>query len=414
MRQLFENYLSKHSTETQLIEQYTYAPLTIVIPCYDEIDYIVHTLQSIWENTSYYKDKLHVIVVINQRPDTPEKVLLANKQTEEKLIAFKNNNKSPHFFLSILNITLPKNTMGVGTARKIGMDEAIKQYAFHNKDGILISLDADTLCEKTYLAEIDRHYQNTPSTNSTVINYKHPFETYPSEQSKSIAFYELYLRYMTLSYRYIGHPNAFHTIGSAFTTKASVYCKQGGMNQRQAGEDFYFLQKIFNLGNCFEINTTCIYPSGRFSNRVPFGTGRSIENIINNETNLFVYNFEAFRQIKKLCDIHPSFFKQTKYYCIQIATEHLDEDLTIWLAKNNFFENIDEINNNSASLHIFSRKFFNKFSILQIIRYLNASHTTIYQQQNIIDAIRQSPYSEYCDFSNYKTLLHSLREYYVR
>lgn len=414
MHLLFSNYIKKHTNKKQLLEQLPYCPLTVIIPCYDEEAYISKTLESLWKNTRYDKS-VHIIIVLNQHAETSESVCIANKRTEQNLHKFKESNSRKNFLLSIINITFPKTSMGVGSARKVGMDEAIRQYAYHNKDGVLVSLDADTLCAKNYLSEIIKIYIDKPLINSTVVNYQHRFENYPQEQRKAIALYEIYLRYMTLSYRYIGHPNAFHTIGSAFTVKASVYCKQGGMNHRQAGEDFYFLQKIFNYGNCKELNTSCVFPSGRFSDRVPFGTGKSIESIIQ-DTNgeFYTYNFEAFQELKEVIDTHPLFFKQTIKTCKRIASVKFSKNTEKWLTQNNFFENLEEMNNNSASLAVFSKKFFTRFSILQIIKFLNASHLTVFKQINIIDSIKQTPYAKYCDFTDYATLLHSIRIYYVK
>jgi hypothetical protein len=42
---------------------------------------------------------------------------------------------------------------------------------------------------------------------------------------------------------------AYHTVGSAMAVKAYQYVKVGGMNRRQAGEDFYFIQKLVHSGN---------------------------------------------------------------------------------------------------------------------------------------------------------------------
>jgi len=42
------------------------------------------------------------------------------------------------------------------------------------------------------------------------------------------------------------------------------------MNRKQAGEDFYFIQKLMPLGGYFALNSTAIYPSPRESSRVPF------------------------------------------------------------------------------------------------------------------------------------------------
>ncbi len=43
---------------------------------------------------------------------------------------------------------------------------------------------------------------------------------------------------------------------------------------RQAGEDFYFLNKFAKLAPLGDVRATTVYPSARASGRVPFGTGR--------------------------------------------------------------------------------------------------------------------------------------------
>ena len=63
------------------------------------------------------------------------------------------------------------------------------------------------------------------------------------------------------------------TIGSAFAVTANAYIKRGGMTRSQAGEDFYFLQTLAQIGTVGEITTTKVYPSARLSDRIPFGTG---------------------------------------------------------------------------------------------------------------------------------------------
>lgn len=46
------------------------------------------------------------------------------------------------------------------------------------------------------------------------------------------------------------------------------------MNQRKAGEDFYFLHKFSILDQLGEINVEIVLPLARSSDRVPFGTGK--------------------------------------------------------------------------------------------------------------------------------------------
>ena len=75
---------------------------------------------------------------------------------------------------------------------------------------------------------------------------------------------------------FAGLPYSYHTIGSAFAVTAKAYARQGGMNRRKAGEDFYFINKLIKGENFGEITNTTVFPSPRTSNRVPFGTGKAI------------------------------------------------------------------------------------------------------------------------------------------
>lgn len=53
--------------------------------------------------------------------------------------------------------------------------------------------------------------------------------------------------------------------------------KAGGMNRRCGGEDFYFLQQLTKTSGTEIVDGTVVRPSSRFSNRVPFGTGKAVQ-----------------------------------------------------------------------------------------------------------------------------------------
>ncbi|PVX49903.1 glycosyl transferase family 2 [Balneicella halophila] len=404
---VFNDYLNRQHFKPRLTIS-NYAPIIVVIPCYDE-PHILDTLSSLWNNTSY-DEYLLTIVVINQSSNSPDTVKVQNKKTLHELVNWKKKYETSLRTLEIIVVEFPKNTSGVGEARKLGMDEAINQYAHHQKDGIIVSLDADTLCENNYLSEIYRHFKTFTKTNTLIINYQHQLENLSEEQQLAIIQYELYLRYMTLAYRYVGHPNAFHTIGSAFAVKATAYCKQNGMNRRQAGEDFYFIQKMLQLGRCSELNSTCVYPSSRISNRVPFGTGKAIQELISNNMELQTHSFKAFEELKVFFNKHTSFYKITKEAYEDIIYNDLGGLIKSWLVANDFFKELEQINANCASKAMFSKKFFESFSIFQIIKYLNFTHTHFLQKVGIFHAIACLPSVGKRQYSNPEVLLHYLRE----
>jgi len=56
----------------------------------------------------------------------------------------------------------------------------------------------------------------------------------------------------------------------------SAYIKAEGMNKKKAAEDFYFLERYQRIQKYLILTETTVYPSGRKSWRVPFGTGQRI------------------------------------------------------------------------------------------------------------------------------------------
>ncbi len=131
--------------------------------------------------------------------------------------------------------------------------------------------------------------------------FEHPLSgnEFPEEVYRFITLYELHLRYYFRGLAFSGFPYVFHTVGSAMGVKAFQYVKAGGMNRRQAGEDFYFIQKLVPSGGYFNLNSTTVYPSPRPSFRVPFGTGASIARQTELEDPDFLtYNLQAFREMK--------------------------------------------------------------------------------------------------------------------
>jgi hypothetical protein len=250
----------------------------VVIPALAEYDNLFHTLDALAENDPALLAQTLVICVVNNRGPhicRPDEIA-DNQRTLRRLEEIRRAGTSPR--LAYVDASSPAYQMpdkgGVGLARKIGLDWAVKQL---NSDGArprapLISLDADTLVEPNYLAAIFDHFSRNDAW-AAVIDYAHQIE---GEYADAIVSYELFLRYHELGLAHSESPYAFHTIGSAMCCSAGAYAAVSGMNQRQAGEDFYFLQQLAKTGPMHRITGTTVHPSGRASHRVPFGTGRRV------------------------------------------------------------------------------------------------------------------------------------------
>lgn len=348
----------------------------MVIPCFNEPD-LISSLKSL-ARCNIPQKKVEVIVVINSGTDHSAEIKnqdlksLAEmnawlKTVDQKFISFK----------SIFVDDLPPKHTGVGLARKIGMDEAVARFDKVGFDGVIICFDADSLCDANYLREIENHFLKNPKSPGCSIYFEHPIEgsEHASEIYQAIAEYELHLRYYNQALRFCKLPYAFHTIGSSMAVRSSAYQKQGGMNKRKAGEDFYFLHKIISLGNFTELNSTRVIPSPRVSDRVPFGTGRAMGDYLNaNLKQYLTYNFKSFELIKEWVEKIPDLF-QTDFENLSWTEKNQpgSNHLLKFLETEKFGDALTEIRKNSPTLESFVKRFyvwFDAFRVLKLVHYL--------------------------------------------
>ena len=388
---IFDRYIHKNILYPAFIKESPKKNLQniIVIPCFNEPD-ILPTLNSLI-SCKEPEESVEVIIVINSADDTNTIILEQNKKTEAEinnlLLSYKSSILKFHS-ISIENI--PNKFAGVGFARKVGMDEAIRRFnSISNTNGIITGFDAEAGGSEKYLVEIENLFENKPKLNGCSIYFEHPIKG--SEFSdiiyKKIIEYELYLRYYSLALKQTGFPYYFHTVGSSFAVKAETYCKQGGMNRKKAGEDFYFLQKIMPLGDYEYLNTTTVFPSSRPSDRVPFGTGAFIKsNIESPDKEFLTYNFEVF------LNLHSLFKQIDKLFNIEtfkFEIFNLHESLLQFLKKNEFAKAIMEINANTSNISTFKKRFFQWFDSFRVLKYQNFAHENCYEKISVKDAVNE-------------------------
>lgn len=271
----------------------------IVIPSLAEAATLPQTLESLSRNPGDLLGRFAILVVVNQRADAPEDERADNRTTLENLPLWKNRYGLNSLFwvdaASAGNELPPKQ--GVGLARKIGLDLALPLLDYHD-DPLLICLDADTLVQPDYLAAITGHFSSSPAGGAS-IPYRHRPASDAAGQS-AIDRYELFLRAYVLGLELAGSPYAFHTVGSAMACRVSAYVASGGMNRRQAGEDFYFLQQVHKTSGVTALTGTVVHPSPRSSHRVPFGTGRSVGDMLSGgERRLLFYQPVVFSIVEE-------------------------------------------------------------------------------------------------------------------
>lgn len=364
--------------------------MVLMIPCLNEPE-IIRTLESVWA-CEPVDSFCEVLVVINDSESSQEPVKAINRETFNQLLDWKQANDRGNLVLHPFYVpSVQAKFAGAGMARKIGMDEAIRRFNAASKpEGVIVSLDSDCLVSSNYLKRIETVFSENKSCFAATINFRHRFEEMEDPRLEAgIRMYEDYLHYYKQALDFAGFPNSIYTIGSAFAVRAGAYVKQGGMNRRQAGEDFYFLHKLTKLGQLAEITDAFVYPSGRVSDRVPFGTGAAMTKWMNFTDDLaLTYRFDAFLDLKRMFDMVDGFYNVNSIRYSDILTS-LPITVQEYLNDISFEEKLTEINRNSATPESFRKRFFQVFDAFQVLKFLNMVHERHYQRQNLPEAIGQ-------------------------
>jgi len=380
-------YLERYAFPQTYIapEDYGKPGLIVVLPCHNEPD-LLTSLEAI-EACETPEGEVSVIVVINASAQADEEIKKHNEHTLgacQKWLAVSNRKYQYHF---ILENELPKKHAGVGLARKIGMDEAVRMFKAQEKDdGVILCFDADSTCEHNLLIEVEKVFAENPKAPGCSIHFEHPLEGEQApEVYEGILSYELHLRYYVDGLKYAGFPYAFQTIGSSMAARSSAYQKQGGMNRRKAGEDFYFLHKIIPLGNFKELNTTKIIPSPRRSDRVPFGTGRAIGSWLDEgKSELLSYNPQVFEDLKVFFSAVDGLYQLTD---LEKQWQDFSESIRQFVIIDEFKSQIHEFNNQANSLATFQKRFYQWFDGFKALKFVHFARDEFYPNVTVTEGV---------------------------
>ncbi|MEM9834208.1 MAG: glycosyltransferase family A protein [Bacteroidota bacterium] len=348
-----------------------------VIPCYNEPN-IIATLDSLAGNEPP-QFPIEVLVVINRGVEDRETVIQQNQQTQKQIERWIEH-KQPDFIVCrvIYVDDLPPKHSGVGLARKIGMDEALRRFIAIGYDGLIMNLDADCTVSKNYLRTIENQFLKLNPTVVTVYFEHNIAQIEREELREGIVYYELFLRYYINGLRYAGFPHAFHTVGSCMGCRASTYALSGGMNRRKAGEDFYFLHKVGALGNVLEITDTTVFPSTRVSERVPFGTGKAQMDWLNHSSpHRSLYHPQTFADLKAFFDYVPDWYRNYRAWPAS-QTKTLPESVQRFVQDAGFEQVWNDLHASTRSWAVFQQRFFAWWDGFRVLRYVHATRDFFY------------------------------------
>jgi len=349
--------------------------LIVVIPSYDEPQ-LISSINSLLNAANHVEIVIEVIVVVNHSKLSENKVISQNLKCIKELKDIpKCDNLNVH---CIYCPDMDPKHAGVGWARKIGMDQALRRFKAINFDGLICCFDADSKVDANYFSSLWETFEKE-SFNGASIHFEHPLfgDEFDSSIYKEIALYETHLRYYKNALSFCGFPYAFHTVGSSMVVKASAYAKQGGMNRRKAGEDFYFINKIIALGNYSEIFSTKVIPSPRISDRVPFGTGRAIKESLEGDKDLSkTYDFEIFRIIKSW--VNQVIYENTYHYFL-FSTE-----MKSFISEDQWEMKLGQLKKNTSSITSFRHRFFQVFDAFWTLKCVHFLRDNYFSDSDLL------------------------------
>jgi hypothetical protein len=369
----------------------------VVIPALAEREDLFETLRRLCANPPEDLDRTLVIAVINNRREGIADAadvennrqtmrmldILVRKDAErcatsgcgiEKGIAeiLASGLRLAYIDASSRGLEMPDKGGGVGLARKIGLDMAMRLMDYRRPTRkLLISLDADTWVEPQYLSAVRRFFESVKA-HAAVVAFAHRLDGDPALRA-AICCYEIFLRYYTLGLAFAGSPYAFHTIASTMVCTCESYAAVRGMNRREAAEDFYFLDKLAKLGPISEIRATTVYPSARPSRRVPFGTGQRVIRFLQGvQDEYLVYHPEVFRILREWLLLMDRACRQDSK-SIQDAASGIHPLMDSFLEQHQFQEVWHRIQRNHREPSALARQFhvwFDAFKTLKLVHYL--------------------------------------------
>ena len=276
----------------------------LVIPACDEGSDLLRLLASARHAAG--QTQVLTIIVVNGRENATTRVHEQNRAClNELMVHYPAYEASPGFWYhrndgqDVLWIDraspgrrLPPR-QGVGLARKIGCDVAAALHAQGRiGSGWLTSTDADAILPASAFVDLPR----SPRVSAITFPFQHQLEP---PYDRAMALYEISLHHYVLGLEFARSPYAFHTIGSALGFSIDAYIAVRGFPKRQAGEDFYLLNKLAKVGKIERGSQAPIHLRGRPSERVPFGTGPAIRKIVEQDA-YTLYHPAVFQELRTL------------------------------------------------------------------------------------------------------------------
>jgi glycosyltransferase involved in cell wall biosynthesis len=372
---------------TRVLNNITAPTLYIALPVINEMDFLPEILRCLLiQDYKYFR----VFICVNQ-PDEWWGIQEKRKICEANVETLRFLEKCTGIEPTVIDRCTQGNgwkgkNHGIGWARKTLMEAIDKVAAARD---IILSLDADTTFHENYFTSVAKNFSVHPDAVALAVPYYH--ELVGEEAAdKAILRYEIYIRYYSLNLWRIGSPYSFTALGSAMAFPVWAYRAVGGMTPKMSGEDFYFLQKLRKYGKMLFYNSQKVYPAGRFSDRVYFGTGPAmIKGKQGDWTSYPIYSYHCFDEIRMTTGLFREFFYETRSTpVVGFLRDLLNEEDPFRLLRENFKDPAT-----------FVRACHEKFDGLRILQYLKyrSKNGNTSDEKNLMEFLSRFYPDEYKD-----------------
>ncbi|HWZ85381.1 MAG TPA: hypothetical protein VN032_04220 [Thermoanaerobaculia bacterium] len=263
----------------------------VVVPAYGEGQSLFDTLGSVPKGP---RGATLIVVVFNARDDSPARVHEVNHASSARLFEAAKASRELGDGPPVSELAYPNGTIvvidrarpghflpegqGVGLARKIGNDFALRLHETGRIASPWIhNTDADTVLANDCFEQTEA----VPVEGSAAALYFFEHRLSDDEDLALAArLYEISLRYYVLGLAWAGSPYAYEAMGSCVAIRPEAYAAVRGFPRKNAAEDFYVLDKLAKVGTIARLAGTPFLLEGRISDRVPFGTGKALSQLL--------------------------------------------------------------------------------------------------------------------------------------
>ncbi|MCF6319229.1 MAG: hypothetical protein L3J83_08130 [Proteobacteria bacterium] len=274
---------------------------------------------------------------------------------------------------------------GVGLARKIGCDIALKYYT-HGiiKYPWIYSTDADVILPKNYFSgaindcgDNDCKDSDCEERSAIVLEFDHISD---DQRLNQLQFcYDFKLRYYHAGITYAGTSYDYIPLGSTLIINMKCYAQVRGFPKRNAGEDFYLLNKLAKIKPIkYLVDGLVVKIKSRFSNRVPFGTGPALLKI-NKLPSLDTYRYyhpNCFIELKKWISYLQNLWSDNQLNIKCPADKNL-QDLYDYLSCEVVFEKSQAQITSANRWQQFIHQWFDAFKVLKAVHFFDKKYARL-------------------------------------